>query len=270
MNFRELTYTTDGAVAVICLNRPERLNALTKLLEAELRTAVELAARDSDVRSIVITGAGKAFCAGMDMDDLEVLPPEDIRAEQWMRPYDMNRRADYQTRYSYLPAVQKPVISAINGAAAGLGLVMALYSDFRIASNAAVFTTAFAKRGLIAEHGIAWILPRVVGHANATDLLLTSRRIDAAEALRIGLVSRVVDPSALMPTALELARVLSSDVSPRSTRVMKSQLWEAPFQGLGEAVALANAEMYSSLQSDDFKEGVAHFRERRAARFTGR
>lgn len=270
MNYQQIQSTVDGATAVITLNRPERMNALTKVLEAELRDAVEQAGRDPEIRAIVLTGAGRAFCAGMDMDELEVLPPEDIRAEQWMRPYDMNRRADYQTRYSYFPAAPKPIVSAINGAAAGLGLVMTLYSDFRIASERAVFATAFAKRGLIAEHGIAWMLPRIVGHAHATDLLLTSRKVDAQEALRMGLVNRVVAPEALLPEALALARSLATEVSPRSVRVMKRQLWEAPYQTLGEAVALANGEMFASLQSEDFREGVAHFQEKRPARFTGR
>lgn len=269
MAFRELTYTTDQTTAIISFNRPERMNALTKVLESELRAAMEQADRDSTVRAVILTGLGRAFCVGMDIDELEQLPPEDIRAEQWMRPYDMNRRADYQARYSYFPAIRKPVISAINGAAAGLGLIMALYSDFRIASGKAVFATAFAKRGLIAEHGIAWVLPRVVGHSNAIDLLLTSRKIDAAEALEMGLVNRVVDAELLMPEALALARVLSQEVSPRSTRIMKYQLWESPFQTLDQAIGIANREMEASLQSEDFKEGVAHFQERRPPRFTG-
>lgn len=269
MTYETLLYAVDESVATITLNRPERMNALTKVLEGELRTAIERACRDAGVRAIVLTGAGRAFCAGMDMEELEVLPPEDIQAEQWMRPYDMNRRADYQTRYSYFPAASKPIICAINGAAAGLGLVMALYSDFRLASERAVFATAFAKRGLIAEHGIAWMLPRVVGHAHATDLLLTSRKIDAAEALAMGLVHRVVPPEALPAAALTLARSLSHDVSPRSVRIMKRQLWESPFQTLGDAVGLANMEMVLSLRSEDFKEGVAHFVDKRAPRFTG-
>lgn len=269
MTYRELTYTTDQATAIISLNRPARMNALTKVLEAELRAAMEQADRDPAVRAVILTGMGRAFCVGMDMDELELLPPEDIRAEQWMRPYDMNRQPDYQTRYSYFPAIRKPVISAINGAAAGLGLIMALYSDFRIASNTAVFATAFAKRGLVAEHGIAWMLPKLVGHANAIDLLLTSRKIDAVEALKMNIVSRVVEPEHLMTEALELARVLSHDVSPRSVRIMKRQLWEVPFQTLGEAIAIANEEMEASLKTEDFKEGVAHFLERREPHFTG-
>lgn len=270
MNYQQIRYAREKASAIITLHRPDRMNALTKVLEAELRGAIEHAGRDPAIRAIVLTGAGRAFCAGMDMDELEVLPPEDIQSEQWMRPYDMNRRADYQTRYSYFPATPKPIISAINGAAAGLGLVMALYSDFRLASEQAVFATAFAKRGLIAEHGIAWILPRIVGHANAMDLLLTSRKVDAREAQQMGLVHRVVPAELLLEEALKLADALSSEVSPRSVRVMKRQLWEAPYQTLGESVALANAEMFSSLQSEDFKEGVAHFLERRAPRFAGR
>jgi enoyl-CoA hydratase/carnithine racemase len=270
MTYEQILYTVEGFVATITLNRPEQMNALTKVLEAELRTAIEHAGRDAGVRAIVLTGAGRAFCAGMDMKELEVLPPEDIRAEEWMRPYDMNRRADYQTRYSYFPAAPKPIISAINGAAAGLGLVMALYSDFRIASDKAVFATAFAKRGLIAEHGIAWMLPRIVGHAHATDLLLTSRKVDAKEALAMGLVNRVVAGDELLSSVQSLAQALSTEVSPRSVGVMKRQMWEAPYQSLGEAVALANAEMVTSLRSEDFKEGVAHFVERRPARFLGR
>ncbi|MGB6105392.1 MAG: enoyl-CoA hydratase [Pusillimonas sp.] len=267
--YTQLEYGLDGVVATITLNRPERMNALTKVLEAELRQAMEEADRDASVRAIILTGAGRAFCAGMDMDELEVLPPDDIQRQEWMRPFDMNRRADYQTRYTYFPAVGKPIISAINGAAAGLGLIFALYSDFRLASQAAVFATAFAKRGLIAEHGIAWILPRLAGHANAMDLLMTSRKIDATEAARMGLVHEVLPAANLLAKARELALQLAEDVSPRSVRIMKRQLWESPYQSLGEAVALANEEMYQSLLSDDFREGVAHFQEKRKAQFTG-
>jgi enoyl-CoA hydratase/carnithine racemase len=270
MNYQQILYEIDGAVATITLNRPIRMNALTKIMEAELRSAIEAAGRDASVKVIILVGAGKAFCAGMDMDELEVLPPEDIRAEEWMRPYDMNRRADYQTRYSYFPATPKPIISAVNGAAAGLGMIMALYSDFRIASETAVFATAFAKRGLIAEHGIAWILPRVVGHAAAIDLLLTSRKVTAQEALSLGLVSRLVSPDELLPAARALAASLASEVSPRSVKVMKRQFWEAPYQTLGDAIELANTEMVASLQSDDFTEGVRHFIEKRPAQFTGK
>ncbi|WP_434033885.1 enoyl-CoA hydratase [Cupriavidus sp. a3] len=257
-------------IAVVTMNRPDKLNALTKVMEAELRDTMEAVDRDDNVRVVVLTGAGKGFCAGMDINELEVLPPGDIRAEQWMRPFDMNRRADYQTRYGYFPAMRKPVISAINGAAAGLGLVFALYSDMRFASSSAAFSTAFSRRGLIAEHGISWLLPRVVGPGHAADLLYSARKVLAEEALRIGLVDRVFDPDALMAQTLHYADDLAQNVSPRSIRVMKQQLWEQPFQSLADATRMANAEMFDSIQSEDFTEGVAHFIERRPAKFTGR
>lgn len=267
----EVTRTgTDDRVILITLARPDKMNALTKVMEAELREAFDQADRDREIRAIVLTGKGRAFCAGMDIDELEVLPPGDIHAAQWMRSYDMNRRADYQSRYSYFPSVRKPVISAINGAAAGLGMVFALYSDIRFASETAVFSTAFAKRGLIAEHGISWMLPRLVGPGHAADLLYSSRKVNAAEALRMGLVNRLCTPEALLSDALAYADDLSQNVSPRSLRVIKEQLWSAPFETLSEAIVIANREMFDSIQSEDFKEGIAHFVERRPAKFPGK
>lgn len=266
----ELTRAGEGGhIAVLTLNRPERLNALTRVMEAELRQAIEVLDRDDTVRVVVLTGAGRGFCAGMDIEELEVLPPGDIRAAQWMRPFDMNRRADYQTRYGYFPAMRKPIIAAINGPAAGLGLVFALYSDMRFASEQASFSTAFARRGLIAEHGIAWMLPRVVGPGHAADLLYSARKVSAEEALRIGLVDRLYDPASLIAETLAYADDLARNVSPRSIGVIKQQLWAVPFQDLAEATRVANEAMYASIQSEDFKEGVAHFIERRPARFTG-
>lgn len=257
-------------IAIVTLNRPDKLNALTKVMEAELRNAMVEVDRDESIRVVVLTGAGKGFCAGMDINELEVLPPGDIRADQWMRPFDMNRRADYQTRYGYFPSMRKPVIAAINGAAAGLGLVFALYSDMRFASANASFSTAFARRGLIAEHGISWLLPRVVGPGHAADLLYSARKVLADEALRMGLVDQLVDADKLMAMTLEYADDLAENVSPRSIQVIKRQLGEQPFQTLAEATQLANAEMFESIQSEDFSEGVAHFIERRSPQFTGR
>ncbi|WCM48538.1 enoyl-CoA hydratase [Pseudomonas sp. WJP1] len=272
MSFKQIELSRFGArehVAVVTLMRPDKMNALTKVMEAELREAFAQLDRDDSVRVIVLTGNGRAFCAGMDIDELEVLPPDDISEMAWMRAYDMNRRADYQSRYSYFPGVRKPIISAINGAAAGLGLVLALYSDMRFASETAVFSTAFAKRGLIAEHGIAWLLPRIVGPGHAADLLLSSRKVTAHEALGMGLVNRLFSPDSLLEQTLAYAEDLAINVSPRSVRVIKQQLGESPFQTLTENIAQANREMFLSIQSDDFKEGVAHFMERRPARFSG-
>lgn len=270
MGYTHISYEVADGIATVTLDRPDRMNALTQVLETELRDAMQAAGRDDAVRAIILTGRGRAFCAGMDMEELETLPPDDILDPARMRPFDMSARPDFQGRYNYFPSVPKPVIAAVNGAAAGLGLIFALYSDFRLASTSAVFVTAFAQRGLIAEHGSAWILPHVVGHPTAIDLLMTSRKVRADEALDLGLVHSVHEPDALMEAAHELAGRLASDVSPRSLRVMKRQLWEVPHQSLAEAVAMANHEMVQSIQSDDFKEGVAHFLERRPAAFTGK
>jgi enoyl-CoA hydratase/carnithine racemase len=264
-----LTTLVDG-VATLMLNRPERLNALTRQMEGELHDAFMDAAFNPDVRVIILTGAGRAFCAGMDMDELKDLPPDDISDPRRMRPFDMERRADYQTRYAYFQRCEKPVIAAVNGAAAGLGFVFALCCDLRFCAPQAVFSTAFSRRGLIAEHGIAWLLREVAGPAVAADLLFSARRIGAEEALRIGLVNGVAPGPDVLQMAQDYARDLAGSVSPRSLRVMKRQLSEAPFQTLAEAVALANREMKASFESADFVEGVAHFLEKRAPRFTGR
>lgn len=270
MSYEQIVLDVSDGIAVLAFNRPDRMNALTAQMEAELRTAMGACDKDDEVRVVILTGKGRAFCAGMDMDELETLAPDDIRAERWMRPYDMSRRSDYQSRYGYFPALSKPVIAAVNGAAAGLGLIFALYSDIRFAADTAVFVTAFSRRGLIAEHGIAWILPRVVGPGHAADLLYSSRKVDAAEALAMGLVNRVVPAASLLDEARAYARELATLASPRSLRVMKRQLWESPFQTLAVATRLANAEMEESFKSDDFKEGVSHFLEKRPPRFTGR
>lgn len=270
MTYEQINYEIQAGVATITLNRPDRMNALTRVLETETRDAMMRAGQDDAVRVIVLTGAGRAFCAGMDMEELETLPADDILDPARMLPFNMSARADYQGRYNYFPSVPKPIIASINGAAAGLGMIFALYADFRIASTKAVFTTAFAKRGLIAEHGSAWIIPHVVGYPTAIDLLMTSRKVLAEEALRIGLVSALHEPEALEDATNQMATTLASDVSPRSLRVMKRQLWDAPYQTLAEAVSVANHEMVKSINSEDFKEGVAHFIEKRPAKFTGR
>jgi enoyl-CoA hydratase/carnithine racemase len=158
----------------------------------------------------------------------------------------------------------------LNGATAGIGLVHALYCDLRFAAESAVFTTAFARRGLIAEHGISWMLPRLVGHAHALDLLMSARRVSSDEALRMGLVNRLYPAEKLREETYAYARDLADFVSPSSMAVIKRQLYDVPFQTLAEATIDANREMMVSLRSADFREGVASFVEKRAPRFTGR
>jgi enoyl-CoA hydratase/carnithine racemase len=273
---QETLYQVAGRVATITLNRPDKLNAWTAIMEGEVRAAVEEAEKDETVRVIVLTGAGRGFCAGADMSLLSTVAEKGLdkaRRAQAVQPVSGNRegvRADFRKKYSYFPSVTKPVIAGINGPVVGLGLVIALYCDLRFASDAARFGTAFAQRGLIAEYGMAWMLPRLVGHANALDLLFTARMIDAAEALRMGLVNQVYPQEVFPETVQKYAMDMASNVSPRSLRVIKRQVYDAMFQTLAESFENSEQEMVASLQSEDFKEGVAHFIEKRAPAFTGR
>ena len=265
--------TKDG-VAVISLNRPAALNAYTAAMGLSLKRAVAAAAGDAAVRVIVLTGAGRGFCAGADMNLLQKITPGARPAQpDFQHDFYSGLGPDvgphYGGRFGYLLQARKPVIAAINGPVAGLGLVLALYADIRFAGSEAKLTTSFAQRGLIAEHGISWLLPRLVGPAHALDLLYSARKLSAAEAERIGLVNKVLPQETFMQDVLAYARNLAQTVSPRSTAVMKAQIWKSLCQEFNEALALADSEMQKSFASADFKEGVAHFMEKRAAAFTG-
>src|SRR5215472_1353386 len=273
MAYETILYEVVDCICTITLNRPDRLNAWTRQMHLDLKDAMHKAGADPSVRVIILTGAGRGFCAGADMGSLQAIGAGD-RAD---RPPQLtptlpggSTLADFRMGYSYFPSIPKFIIAAINGPAAGLGFVVPLYADLRFAAESAVFTTAFAQRGLIAEHGVSWLLPRIVGLPAALDLLCSARKFRAAEALALGLVSRVIPDDKLMAETRAYARLLADTVSPRSVAVMKKQLWEAQFQTLAEATAQANYEMELSFQTADFKEGVAHFLEKRAARFTGR
>jgi enoyl-CoA hydratase/carnithine racemase len=275
MSNAEATYSVAERVATITLNRPDKLNAWTAVMEPEVRAAMDTADNDASVRVIVLTGAGRGFCAGADMSLLNTVATQglDDRGRKQALATSGNRegvRADFQRKYSYFPALSKPVIAAINGPVVGLGLVIALYCDLRFASDAAKFSTAFSRRGLVAEYGMAWMLPRLLGLPNALDLLFSARTIDAAEAQRIGLVNQVFAHEQFMEKVNAYARELASNVSPRSMRVMKRQVYDATFQTLAEAIETSEQEMLASLQSEDFKEGVAHFLEKRAPQFKGK
>jgi enoyl-CoA hydratase/carnithine racemase len=274
---QEILYEVTEHVATITLNRPDKLNAWTAVMEREVRVAVQEAERDEQVRVIVLTGAGRGFCAGADMSLLSGVAEHGLDAKGRAQALENSKgtgregvRADFQRKYSYFPGVGKPMIAAINGPVVGLGLVIALYCDLRFASDAARFGTAFARRGLIAEYGMAWMLPRIVGHSNALDLLFSARMIDATEALRMRLVNQVFPQDVFVEKVREYAKELATSVSPRSTRVIKRQVYDGMFQTLEEAFESSEREMLASLQCEDFKEGVAHFVEKRAPAFTGR
>lgn len=273
---QETLYHVSDRVATVTLNRPDKLNAWTAVMEQEVRASIYEAEKDDKVRVIVLTGAGRGFCAGADMSLLGAIAQQGLghAGEHVLansgNGHRANVRADFQKKYSYFPSIQKPVIAAVNGPAVGLGFIISLYCDLRFASDGARFGTAFAKRGLIAEYGLAWLLPRLIGPANALDMLFSARLVDASEALRMGLVSRVFPQEGFLDGVLAYAKELANNVSPRSMRVIKEQVYNAMFQTLSEAFEASEKEMIQSLQCEDFKEGVAHFLEKRAAAFTGR
>ena len=277
--YEDILYEVKDRVAVVTLNRPDKLNAWTAPMQASVKRAIVDAANDDNVRVIVVTGAGRGFCAGADMGNLQQIRPQNwnerdlARADNEVEVPKSNLGPDvgahYGGRFGYLMSIRKPIIAAINGPCAGIGLVFTLYCDLRFAGSDAKFTTAFAQRGLIAEHGISWLLPRITGTSNALDLLFSARKFGAEEAERVGLVNRAFQQETFMANVMEYARLLADTVSPRAMAVMKAQVWKALYQDLSDAIAIGDAEMQKSFATEDFKEGVAHFVEKRAARFTG-
>lgn len=278
MTYQHILYQRTDSVATVTLNRPERLNAWTETMEAEVRSAVETSEADPLVRAVVITGAGRGFCAGADMDSLSATTEARFQAESAQnKPKEFGRKShagrsievNFKKRFSYLLRTKKPIIAAINGPVAGIGLCVSLFCDFRFMSDAAKLTTAFARRGLIAEHGISWMLPRLIGPMNALDLLFSARLVEAAEAERLGLV-RVLPNEGFLAKVQTMASELTRLASPRSIGVIKRQVYDSLFQSMAEAWEIADEEMVKSFVSEDFKEGVAHFLEKRAPAFTGK
>jgi enoyl-CoA hydratase/carnithine racemase len=267
MSYTDILYDADEFIATITLNRPDKLNAWTAEMDAEVRAAIESAAADDAVRAIVITGAGRGFCAGADMSRLSRLSAGET--PRTIVGTNGGKRGNFEQKFSYFLGVPKPIFAAINGPVAGIAFCMILFCDFRYMAEGAKLTTAFAKRGLIAEHGSSWMLPRLIGPMNALDLLYSARMVEAAEAERLGLV-RKLPAENFVAGVQTIARELVTASSPRSIGVIKRQVFQSYFQSLAEAWAEADKEMLASFGSEDFKEGVAHFVEKRTAAFSGR
>lgn len=270
--YQDILYRVDDPVAVITMNRPDALNAFTVRMLEEIRHALAEAEKDERVVGIVLTGAGRGFCAGMDINALDSMSggggrsSEDLSALQ-ASPGDPAMGPDFQVAYGYLLSVRKPIIAAVNGACAGLGFVYALLSDLRFVDRNAKFTTAFSQRGLIAEHGSSWILPRLIGPGRALDLLWSARKFDGEEAFRIGLAERLCEPGEALNDAVAYVKELAASASPTSLRVMKAQVYRHLHMGLGESLRESNEWMAESLQREDFREGVRSFIERRPPNF---
>jgi enoyl-CoA hydratase/carnithine racemase len=247
----------DAGVLTLTLNRPERANAWNRELERALHSLLEQAAESAQVRTIVLTGAGRAFCPGLDTEELD-------RVSQVGESYGDEGRRPMQ-----LPAlVPKPVICAINGACAGLGLITALMCDVRFAAENAKLTTAFVRRGLPAEEAVTWILPRVVGHAAALDLVLSGRVVLADEAAELGLVHRVVPPAELLPVAYAYARDIAVNCSPLAMATAKRQLYEDWERSFVASRSEATRLIPGLKKAGDFREGVRSYVEQRPAVFS--
>ena len=279
--YEQILYEVADPVATIRLNRPDRLNAWTDRMGEEVRHALAAAESDKSVVGIVLTGAGRGFCAGADLKNLQAISSTDRagtdqrggdrRARQSADlaadPGDPEMGEGFRKTYSYLLSVRKPIVAAINGPCAGMAMPIALFCDLRFAGESATFTTAFVRRGLVAEWGLAWTLPRMVSSAHALDLLLSGRKIDASEAERIGLVNRVLPDEQLVGHCQDYVRELAANSSPASMMVMKRQVYQQLTRELGPSLDEAVKLMVESFDRPDFKEGVTSFLERRPPKF---
>ena len=266
----EILYSITDGVATIILNRAQRRNAVTQVMQEQYFDALERADADPAVRAILVTGAGdRAFSVGADMQGLQQITqsanPGGDDVEDAMFGKEQRSTAQIQAL-----RIRKPIVCAINGSAAGIGLVFALMADVRFVARGAKLTTAFAKRGLVAEHGCSWLLPRVVGVARALDLLLSSRIVRGAEAKELGLANFLCEDSAATKAAAHAyACDLAANVSPASMAAIKRQVYEHADSTLQAAYDESSALMLSSFAHPDFTEGVESFVERRQARYPG-
>ena len=253
-------YELDEGVALITLNRPERLNAWNADLGAAYHDFLDQAEADPTVKVIVVTGAGKGWCAGADMDLLQSIGGS-------INATDGEGNTDTRDTRRHLE-IKKPIIAAINGACAGLGFVYAISADIRFAADGAKFTTAFAHRGLIAEYGSSWYLPKLVGQSVALDLLMSGRVFLADEAKELGVVNKVYPPDALMAETMAYAKKMAASSAPLSMAIMKDQIYRHREMSVDEAVTESIGLMQASLQRPDFQEGVNSYLEKRPPAFS--
>lgn len=240
----EIGYVVNSRVAVVTLNRPDRKNAITATMGRAYNAALLRAADDPDVVAVVITGAGSAFSAGAELSVIEGLSDGSTEPDS----------GEGEFSPAIAREIRKPVIAAINGAAAGVGLAIALYADFRVVAEDATLTTRYSRLGLVAEYGLAWLLPRLVGDGRARELLLTGRRFSGAEAHAMNLAQWVCPADQVLTLALELAGDISDSCAPHALAIIKDQLEAADSSNLATTYERANALMQQSFTSPDLAE----------------
>jgi len=270
LTLEQTRYAVEAQVATITLDRPERLNAWTARMNTEYRHLLGRAADDPGVRVIVVTGAGRGFCAGAESEDLaghaargayDSGAPADLATPGW------GVRPEFDAELAYHFGIPKPIIAAVNGPVAGIGFALSCFCDLRFAAEGAKFTTAHGKLGLPCAFGLAWLLPRLIGLSRAMDLILSSRTFTADEAASYGLVTETVPPDELVPRVTDYARQLATTVSPASLAASKRQVYDAYHQSAAEAVRAAEALLDPMMAGPDYREGVTALREKRAPRF---
>ena len=258
MEYEQIRFEVADQVATLTLHRPERRNAWTRRMGVEMRDALRQADERDDVRAVVVTGAGRDFCVGADLEGGGTVFDE-ARATEQERGERLSLRAW---------EVRKPVIAALNGAVAGVGATLPLQWDIRLAGESTRITFVFVKRGLVPEAASTWLLPRLVGMSRAADLLLTGRLIHAREALEMGLVSRVLPDAELLPAAHALAREIAEQTAPVAVALTKQLLWHMTGELDPAAAERLDAQVFGwTTQSPDAKEGIRAFLEKRAARW---
>ena len=272
MELKVVRYEVADAIGVITLNRPERLNTWTGRMHHEYRHCLALANDSREVRAIVVTGAGRGFCAGADSRALESHVAgggysPGTPAQMPEPGYGVD--PGFDALFAYHFGLRKPVLAAINGAAAGVGLVLACYADIRFAAAGAKLTTAHGKLNLPAEYGLSWLLPRLIGLSRAMELLLSSRVFYTEEALTMGLVHRVLPADALLDATLDYARQLVATISPNSLRQTRWQIYRDLQRDLPAAVGEANDLLQVMTTEADYREAVAAFTQKRAPHWRG-
>lgn len=272
VEYDEILYEIDGPVATITMNRPDQLNALTDLTQAEIRNALDQSELNPNVLGTVLTGAGRGFCAGVDMNALSLMSEAGERQGKShdhlkVSPGNPDDDPNYKSSPTFFLGLRKPLIAAINGAAAGLGFSYATFCDMRFMERKAKIVTSFAPRGLIAEHGTSWMLPRIVGPSNALDMYWSSRPIDGEEAFRIGYANRLCKDGESAADAQSFIKGMAGTSAPISIMMMKRQVYKHLNRELGESMDESTDWMDESLARSDFKEGVASFVEKRAPDF---
>jgi len=266
-------YEVRDRIATVTLDRPDRLNAWTGRLHAEYRALLDRAGADPGVRVIVVTGSGRGFCAGADARALEGHVERGsydagLGDDVAMPGYGV--RPEFDADFAYHFGIPKPIIAAINGPAAGVGLVLACYCDLRFAAHGAKLTTSHGRLGLPAEYGLSWLLPRLIGVTRAADLLLSSRVVLAQEAEQLGLVNRALPETELLPYTYAYAGRLATEIAPSSLAVTKLQLYRDLHGDVATAVNDAGSRMAEMMRGADFAEGVAARTEKRPPAFPDR